>query len=277
MYSLEGRGQAAAVRVYHRTIHRPADLMVTYAHPFNERIRTLLRLEELFRRFERFAARAEAVDHHVALTTLFEILEVSSRADVKSDLLQELERQRQTLLAFKNNPSVSNDALEHILGEIEEASRLLQAAPAKTGNHLRDNEWLMSVRSRSVMPGCSFQVDLPFYYAWQQSGVETRQRDIFEWAQPFKPLHDCLNIVLRLLRESAQRSKVSSQAGTYQQQLGGKTYHLAQITIDEKLGAIPEFSANKYMLWIRFGRLDREFKTRPFEGNVDFELSLCNL
>ncbi|HZH07408.1 MAG TPA: cell division protein ZapD, partial [Lautropia sp.] len=139
--------------------------MVTYAHPFNERIRTLLRLEELFRRFERFAARAEAVDHHVALTTLFEILEVSSRADVKSDLLQELERQRQTLLAFKNNPSVSNDALEHILGEIEEASRLLQAAPAKTGNHLRDNEWLMSVRSRSVMPGCSFQVDLPFSYA----------------------------------------------------------------------------------------------------------------
>ena len=111
--------------------------MITYAHPFNERIRTLLRLEELFRRFERFAARTDALDHHIALTTLFEILEVSSRADVKSDLLQELERQRQTLLAFKNNPSVSLDALEHILGEIEEASGLLQTAPAKTGNHLR--------------------------------------------------------------------------------------------------------------------------------------------
>ena len=107
--------------------------------------------------------------------------------------------------------------------------------------------------------------------------AESRQRDIFEWAQPFRPLHDCLNIVLRLLRESAQRSKVSTQAGSYQQQLGGKTYHLAQIRIDEKVGAVPEFSANKYMLWIRFGRLDKDFKTRPFEGNVDFELSLCNL
>ena len=31
------------------------------------------------------------------------------------------------------------------------------------------------------------------------------------------------------------------------------------------------------MLWIRFGRLDREFQTRPYEGSVDFELSLCNL
>ena len=59
--------------------------MITYAHPFNERIRTLLRLEELFRRFERFVARTETLDHHIALTTLFEILEVSARADVKSE------------------------------------------------------------------------------------------------------------------------------------------------------------------------------------------------
>ena len=117
---------------------------------------------------------------------------------------------------------MSLDALEHILSEIEEASAQLQVAPAKTGHHLRDNEWLMSVRSRSIIPGCSFQVDLPFYYAWQHSGVDVRQHDIFEWAQPFRPLHDCLNIVLRLLRESAQRSRVSTQAGSYQQQLGGK-------------------------------------------------------
>jgi len=251
--------------------------MVTYAHPFNERIRTLLRLEELFRRFERFAARTEALDHHVALTTLFEIVEVSSRADVKSDLLQELERQRQTLLAFKNNPSVSSHALEHILGEIEAASSQLQTAPARTGHHLRENEWLMGVRSRSVIPGCSFQVDLPYYHAWHQSGAETRQRDIIEWARPFGPLRGCLDIVLRLLRESAVRSRESSQAGGYQQQLGGKIYHLAQVRIDAAVGAVPEFSANKHMLWIRFGRLDREFKTRPFEANVDFELSLCSL
>jgi cell division protein ZapD len=251
--------------------------MIIYEHPFNERIRTLLRLEELFRRFERFAGRDDPMDHHIALTTLFEILEVSSRADLKSDLLQELERQRQTLAAFRDNPSVSGDALEHILTEIEEAARQLQQSPAKTGQHLRDNEWLMGVRSRSIIPGCSFQVDLPFYYAWQQSDAQNRQRDIVDWALPFRPLHDCLHIVLRLLRESAQRSRVSTQAGSYQQQLGGKTYHLARIKLDETLGAVPEFSANKYMLWIRFGRLDREFKTRPVEGPVDFELSLCNL
>ena len=36
--------------------------------------------------FERFAARTDALDHHIALTTLFEILEVSSRAETPEAL-----------------------------------------------------------------------------------------------------------------------------------------------------------------------------------------------
>lgn len=251
--------------------------MITYEYPFNEKVRSLLRLEELFKRFETYAVRTEPVDHHVALTTLFEILEVSSRADLKSDLLQELERQRQTLTAFREHPGVSMEALNHLLEEIEQSAGDLQNAPAKIGQHIRDNEWLMGIRSRSVIPGCSIAVDLPAYYSWQHTSVKARQKDIFDWAQPFKPIHDCLHIVLRLLRESGQHSQAVSQGGSYQQQLGGKIHHLAQITLDESLGAIPELQANKHLLWVRFSRLDRDFKSRPFEGNVEFELALCTL
>ena len=219
--------------------------MIIYLHPFDELVRTMLRLDELYRRFERLVSRNDSLSHHAALGTLFEIMELSSRAEVRADLLHELERQRQTLASFKNDPDVAIDALSSILGEIEDAAAALQQSAGKAGQALRENDWLMNIRSRSVMAGCSFQVDLPFYYAWQ--------------------------------RESGQKSRVTSQNGSYQQQLGGKTYQLAEIHLDETLGAIPEFSANKYMLWIRFGRLDREFKTRPYEGSVDFELSLCNL
>jgi cell division protein ZapD len=34
------------------------------------------------------------VDHHFALATLFEIMDVASRADLKSDLLKDLDRHR---------------------------------------------------------------------------------------------------------------------------------------------------------------------------------------
>ena len=78
--------------------------MITYEYPFNERIRTLLRLEDLYEKFTFFLQQEHALHHHVALATIFEMLEVAGRADLKSDLLQELERQKQTLVSFRSNP-----------------------------------------------------------------------------------------------------------------------------------------------------------------------------
>ena len=72
--------------------------MIVYEYPFNERIRTLLRLEDLYEKFMFFVQQGHPLQHHVALSTIFEMLEVAGRADLKSDLLQELERQKQTLL-----------------------------------------------------------------------------------------------------------------------------------------------------------------------------------
>ena len=57
--------------------------------------------------------------------------------------------------------------------------------------------------------------------------------------------------------------------------LQGRTYALLQVRIDGELNAIPEISANKYMLWIRFTTQDRDLKPRSFDRDVPFELSLC--
>ena len=251
--------------------------MILYEYPLNERIRTLLRLEDLFARLDFFVRQESPHEHHVALTTLFEVLDVSARADLKSDLLQELERQRQTLTGFRNNPDVSLEALDRILQRIDEASSQLNAVAGKTGQHLRDNEWLMSIRSRAIIAGGACEFDLPSYHAWQHRPFEARQRDLAIWAAPFRPLLDSLSIVLKLLRESAQRTTLHAQQGNYQQPLGGKTYQMVQVRLDAASGAIPEISANKYLLWIRFTTQESDHRPRPLEGSVDFELSLCNL
>jgi cell division protein ZapD len=257
--------------------HRAACALTLYEYPLNERIRTLLRLEDLFTRFDHFATQAGPLEHHVALTTLFEILEVASRADLKSDLIQELERQRQTLIAFRHNPNVAIDALQAVLADIDGASQLLNAATGKSGQHLRDNEWLMSIRSRAIIAGGTCEFDLPSYHAWLNRPTEARRRDITTWSAPFQALRDALVIVLRLLRESAQRSVVTTHQGSHQKTLGGKIYQMLQIRVDSASGAIPEISANKYMLWIRFTSQDGDLRPRPFEGNVEFELALCSL
>ncbi|MEY2632011.1 MAG: cell division protein ZapD, partial [Pseudomonadota bacterium] len=54
--------------------------MITYEYPFNERIRTLLRLEDLFEKTRHFMKLDGPLEHHTALITLFEILEAAGRA-----------------------------------------------------------------------------------------------------------------------------------------------------------------------------------------------------
>ena len=111
--------------------------MISYEYPLSERIRTLLRLEDLYEKANYFTAKAESVEHHVALLLLFEILEVAGRADLKSDLLQELERQKQTLEALRSNPAISEQALERVLWEIDQTSSRLYQMSGKFGQDLR--------------------------------------------------------------------------------------------------------------------------------------------
>jgi hypothetical protein len=129
--------------------------VVLYEYPFTERVRSLLRLEDLFDRLAFFVEQSHPYCHHAALMALFEILEVTARTDLKGDLLQELDKQRQSLQALRNNPQVAQEALAGVLGDIEQAYQNLNASPGKAGQHLRDNEWLTSIRSRASIPGCT--------------------------------------------------------------------------------------------------------------------------
>ena len=251
--------------------------MISYEFPLNERVRTLLRLEDLFGKLGYFTASAEPRCHHAAVITLFELLEVAGRADLKSDLIQELERQHQHLEALRGNPAISASALDSVLSEMDLASASLCAASGKTGQELRENEWLMSIRQRSVMPGGVCEFDLPAYHYWMHLPPESRREDIARWGSPFVPLRDGTRIVLRLLRESGKSTPAHATLGTFQQMMGGKVSQMLRVRLDPALPCVPEVSANKYALNIRFTHAQGVDRGRTWEGDVDFELTFCNL
>jgi cell division protein ZapD len=251
--------------------------VITYEYPFNERIRTLLRLEDLFDRARYFLARQDALDHHAALLTLFEILEVASRADLKSDLLQELERQKQVLLSFRNNPEISEEVLNQVIAEIEHASSALFNMTGKIGQYLRENEWLMSIKQRTGIPGGVCEFDLPSYHYWLYRDSGSRAFDLHGWINPLYPVRDASTIVLRLLRESGKPSKIVAQQGLFQQMLGGRVVQMVGIRLPQESEFIPEISANKYALNIRFSMFGDDARPHTSSSNVEFELTLCNL
>jgi cell division protein ZapD len=251
--------------------------VITYDYPLNERIRTLLRLEDLFDKLAHFSAAEGSHEHHVALISIFEVLEVAGRADLKFDLAQELERQRQILLSFRNNPEISDDALTGALYEIGQASAALLAMQGKIGQYLRDNEWLMSIRNRAGIPGGVCEFDLPSYHFWLNRDAAIRRRDLDAWIAPMMPIRAGLAIVLRLLRASGRPEPKVAAKGAYQLMLAGRTAQLVRLRLRRADAFIPEISANKYALNIRFTLPGTDLRPKQADADIHFELTFCNL
>mgnify|MGYP002632719156 CR=1 FL=1 len=257
--------------------HNTATPVIVYEYPLNERVRTLLRLENLFERVRYFLVRNEPREHHIVLLTLFEILEVASRADLKSDLLQELERQKQVLSSFRENPQIAVDLLDQVLADIEKCSLSLFAMTGKIGQYLRENEWLMSIKQRTSIPGGACEFDLPSYHYWMHSDNDVRAADLEGWINPLLPIRDGVAIVLRLLREGGKPSNPVAHNGAFSQMLGGKMAQMVRIKVPSEMQCIPEISANKYALNIRFVVFGMEPRPSIVQSDVQFELTFCNL
>lgn len=248
-----------------------------YEHPFNEGIRTMLRLEHLFDRLGQLAPRETAVDHHYAIATIFEIMEVASRADLKSDLLKDLERQKAQLNSYRGNPSISEKALDEVVDKIDHAFAGLNQLPGKAGHALTANEWLMSIRSRISIPGGTCEFDLPGYYAWQQHDPSRRRADLARWIALLLPLAEALTVLLGLLRDSGVAQRVNAPAGQFQQSLpAGRTYHLMRVRLDPQGGLVPEITGHRLMVSVRLMRQDSEGRLRPDTADGSFELTLCS-
>ncbi len=251
--------------------------MILYEYPFNESIRTMLRLEHLFDRLGQLIPRPDAVDHHFALSTIFEIMDVASRADLKSDLLKELERHKAQLNSYRGNPAISEAVLDQVIGRIDHAYDGLNQLQGKAGQTLTTNEWLMSVRSRISIPGGTCEFDLPAYYAWQKGPVERRQHDLQSWTNTLMPLAEALKMLLGLLRDSGHPHMVAAPGGMYQQSLPpGRTFQLLRLRLDAGLGLVPEISGHRLMVAIRLMRQDAEGRLRPSNEDAGFELTLCS-
>ena len=251
--------------------------MVLYEYPLNESIRTMLRLEHLFHRLGELMRRDAAIDHHFALATVFEIMDVASRADLKSDLLKELERHRGVLQGYRGNPQISEAVLDEVVARIDHAfDGLNQLPPGKAGQALTSNEWLMSIRSRISIPGGTCEFDLPGYYAWQQLPAEQRRADLLRWTACLMPLAEALHVLLGLLREGGATQRVVAVGGQFQQSLPpGRIYHLMRVRLQDGDALVPEISGHRLMASVRLMQPEADGRLKPSAGDTEFELTLC--
>ncbi|MBB6561127.1 cell division protein ZapD [Acidovorax soli] len=250
--------------------------MILYEYPFNERLRTYLRLEQLFRRLGELIPRSHALDHHFALVTIFEIMDVAARADLKADVLKDIEKHKHQLEGYRGNPSISEAALETVITQLDHCFTALNTQSGKSGHALTENDWLMSIRSRVGIPGGTCGFDLPAYYAWQHRDVAYRQNALQEWASTLAPMAESIYVLLKLLRDSGVPQKVAAERGQFQQNLPqGRTFQLLRLRMDPTLGLIPEISGNRLIVSVRLMRQEADGRLHSCTEDAAFELTLC--
>jgi cell division protein ZapD len=251
--------------------------LIQFEFPLNERVRTWLRLEDLFDKALFFIRAGDSRSHHAALLAVFELVDVMARSELRSELLQELERQKAALEGLRGNLSVDGERLEGVLAQIGSALADLHLLSGKPGQHLRENDWLAGIKNRTGIPGGTCSFDLPSYHAWLNHPSPQRESDLMNWLGPLLPYRKSVGIVLRLLRESGNVSQHTAVQGLYQLMLGGRIVHLVRIGLDESLICAPEVSANKYAINIRFTAVDKVQKPRTCEEDLPFQLTFCSL
>ncbi|MFW5431977.1 MAG: cell division protein ZapD [Methylophilaceae bacterium] len=252
--------------------------MSSYEFPFNERLRALLRLEDLFKKVLLSIDAGQQHDHHSALMLLLQMLDLIERADIKVDIVHELDRQAMAMQSLLGNPNISEEVLNKTIKEIEDCAIKIRADNTRVGHTLRENEWLMSIKQRAGIPGGVCQFDLPSYHYWLKLDESRRTSDFNTWLAKLLPMYEGIKIILHILRGSELTNEYTAKNGFYQQMLGsGKPAQMVKIVLLDDCSYFPEVSANKYAINVRFNSMDFVQKPKQCDHDVNFKMTLCNL
>lgn len=250
---------------------------IVYEHPLSERIRTMLRLEHLFRQAVHFQSLQDAWGSRIYIATLIDILDIFSRGDFKTELLKELERSTGNLRRLLEYPNIDHERLGTILRALEHLADNIHAMKSQPGSELREDEFLTSIRQRSSIPGGTCDFDLPAYHQWLESSNNKRADDQKRWFGTLDPIRQAIELLLKMIRNSAEARDLVAQNGNYQKQLeSGLPYQMIRVLLEQNSNYFAEISGSKHRFTVRF--------LQPSEGRpilasneVNFKLAICSL
>lgn len=246
-----------------------------YEFPLTERVRLLLRLEDTLQRVEQQAQESSPDAHRYALIALCDLVELTLRIDLKSEVRTEAERQRYQLRGFRRLPDISAEALESALEELDRVVATIDRSMHRAGARCRDDAWLSMVRARIALPGGVTRFDMPSFNYWSALDPVLRRDRLLEWLTDFACVRDGVAVLLRLLRGYAENTSQEAACGQFQRPLGQRQPLLVTIDTAPDSAVVPEVSSNRLSLLIRFLQFQGSGRPRPCEDHVTFGLAVA--
>ena len=254
-----------------------SDRTVIFEQPLNERMRTFLRLDFLYSQALYHNETASQWGTRSAVTSLIDILAITSRSDVRSDALKELERQLTLLGEFQSKPGVDTSRLKTLIANLTRLrSELLNTGIANL-QPLKDSEFLNAIKHRSSIPGGTCEFDLPDYLYWLSQPDEIRVRAFNQWLTMLRPLCDAVSELIWLIRQNGRTRQETAQGGNFTITFDRENpLQLLRIALPASMGLYPEVSGShhrcnmRFLTWKGFGE-----RATQAESDVKFLLTCC--
>jgi cell division protein ZapD len=245
---------------------------ILYEHPLNERIRSYLKLEQLFKQIDSCAASEIFICHQVFFSSLFAIIDSLERSDIRGDLIKDLEKLQQNLVVWSQSPNIDNAVLESNLQETVSLVSQLKSN-CQTWCQLKENMLLASLKQRFAIQGGSSSFDLPQLQFWLHQPQEDLIKDMAQWGSFLSNIKNALALVMKFIRQRSEFESIQTDSGFYQD--NGEGLILLRIQVDKNAQYFPTVSGNKFRYSIRF-MLPCEQKGRRYSNQATtFQLARC--
>ena len=250
---------------------------VVYEQPLNVRMRTFLRVEFLFQQALYHNSTPTAWSSRAAVSSLLEILTITSRGDARSDVLKELERQLTTLRDYQARPGVDTGRLSAVIATLTQRRDELGASASNWLSRLRESEFLASIKHRSAIPGGTCEFDLPDYFHWLNQPAEVRRDDFNRWLSSIRPFCESIGDLLWVTRENSRPRREVATGGVFQVNFDRDVpINLLRIMLPGDSGLFPEISGSHHRCSIRFlSWTDVDSRPAQTDGDVAFVLTCC--
>ena len=247
-----------------------------YELPLNERLRTFMRVEFLYKRLQYSLENDDTWAIRSSVNTLLEIYSILSRTDVRREVLFDLDRYIFQMTKYQGSSMVNKEKAKEINLQLENLKNDVDQVGTGYLSQIRDIEFVDSLLHRHTLPGGRAEFDMPKYKFWLDSGPTRTRSDLRKWVGVIKPVCDSIEEILWLLRESSEAISTVAISGLYNHQIE-KNSQISLVRIFlSKNNVFPEISGGKHLISIRFLNWSKtDEKTIQDNKNIRFKISLC--
>jgi cell division protein ZapD len=248
-----------------------------FEQPLNERMRTFLRLDYLYNQALYHNEKASQWGSRAAVSSLIDILAITTRGDVRAEVLKEIERHLAQLEGFSTKAGVDGARLRALINNLTRLRSALSAAGNTYLQPLRDSEFLAAIKHRSAIPGGTCEFDLPDYFFWLNQDAASRTQAFNEWLALLRPLCDAVAEVLWLTRQNGKSRREVAAGGSFAINFDRDTQlQLLRICLPHDSGLYPEISGSHHRCSVRFLRWNGlAMRPSQAEEDVAFQLITC--